>query len=337
MSVNRLMTYLTPAIMLILNFSILVIVWVGSSLISNGNLQVGQLMAFIQYAIQIMFSVVMASVALTAYPRASVSASRMMEVLDIKPGSAQPINKHIRKQIKGKSLQLNDVSFYYPGAEQPALSNINMTIKPNRINAIVGGTGCGKSTLLQLLLKFYKPTSGSIHAGSVPLEDFKEADWRNAVGYVPQKNHLFTGTMEENIRLGNVTATNEELLNAIEDANLRPLIESFSNKHHTNLKPKAANMSGGQKQRVALARAFISNAPILMFDDSLSALDFKTSEYVQASFRKNTNVSTIIVASQDIHAVSYADHIVILDKGKVVASGSYQQLTADDSFRVKEG
>ncbi|UOQ87456.1 ABC transporter ATP-binding protein/permease [Gracilibacillus salinarum] len=212
-----------------------------------------------------------------------------------------------------------------------------MTIKPNRINAIVGGTGCGKSTLLQLLLKFYKPTSGSIHAGSVPLEDFKEADWRNAVGYVPQKNHLFTGTMEENIRLGNVTATNEELLNAIEDANLRPLIESFSNKHHTNLKPKAANMSGGQKQRVALARAFISNAPILMFDDSLSALDFKTSEYVQASFRKNTNVSTIIVASQDIHAVSYADHIVILDKGKVVASGSYQQLTADDSFRVKEG
>ncbi|MFD1171080.1 ABC transporter ATP-binding protein [Oceanobacillus picturae] len=335
LTVNRLMNFLTPTIMLILNFSILGIIWLGSSLISSGNLQVGQLMAFIQYAIQIMFSVVMASVALAALPRATVSAKRMMEVLEELPVSDLSINKNIRQHVKTKPLQFNDVSFYYPGSERPALSHVSMTIQPNKVNAIVGGTGSGKSTLLKILLQFYKPSFGSITVGPGPLHDFAPSNWRDAVGYVPQKNHLFTGSVEQNIRLGNVSATNEELSKALDDANLRTIIERLPNKLQTILNSKATNMSGGQRQRVSIARAFITDAPIYVFDDSFSALDFQTIAQLKDTFQKKAKDSTCIISSQDIHTVKYADHITILEKGEVVATGSYEELTANPKLQVK--
>ncbi|WP_442952379.1 ABC transporter ATP-binding protein [Paenibacillus sp. UNC451MF] len=325
--VNRIMAAMMPIMMLVMNFSSMAIIWFGSIRISSGHMQVGDLMAFLQYAMQIMFSLIMMSMMFVMIPRASVSAVRINEVLDMTPTMSDPTEGELTGARKGY-IEFDQVSFSYPGAEQPAISNISFSASPGEITAIIGGTGSGKSTLISLIPRFYDVSSGSIRVDGVDVRDMTQRDLREKIGLVPQKAVLFSGTIADNIRYGNDEATDEEMRHAASIAQATEFISAMPDGFDSVIAQGGTNVSGGQKQRLSIARALVRKPEIYVFDDSFSALDFKTDAKLRAALKTETGEATVIIVAQRVSTVMDADRIIVLDDGGIAGIGNHKELMA---------
>jgi len=339
--VNTLMAILIPLMMLILNLAIIAIIWFGSIRINNGGMQVGDLMAFIQYASQIMFSLIMLSMMLIMVPRALVSANRINEVLDVEPKIKDPvISKEGKSEIenslksegiiKEKSkrgyLEFDEVSFCYQGAEEPAIKKISFRTSPGELTAIIGSTGSGKSTLINLIPRFYDVTSGRILIDGVDIRELTQEKLRDKIGLVSQKVVLFTGTIAENIGFGNPHLPRDEMIRVAEIAQASEFISTMKQTYNSQIAQGGTNISGGQKQRLAIARALAKHPEIYIFDDSFSALDFKTEAKLRVAIKKETKNDTVLIVAQRVTTVMSADQIIVLDEGKIVGMGKHQDL-----------
>lgn len=325
LKVNRIMASMMPIMMLTLNFSTVAIIWFGSIRIDNGNMQVGALMAFIQYAMQIMFSVIMVSIIFVMIPRASASAARINEVLSMEPEIHDPAEP---KRAAGRRahIQFDNVTFSYPGAEMPALSNISFETGPGEMTAIIGGTGAGKSTLISLIPRFYDIESGSIRVNGVDIREWKQEELREKIGLVPQKAVLFTGTVTENIRYGKEDATVEEVKHAADIAQATDFISHMPEGFDSPIAQGGSNVSGGQKQRLSIARALVRGPEVYIFDDSFSALDFKTDAKLRAALRPETRDAAVLLVAQRVSTVMDADRIIVLDEGQIAGIGTHHEL-----------
>lgn len=325
--VNRIMTLLMPLINIILNFTIIAVIWFGSKHIDSGIMQVGDLMAFIQYVMQIMFSMVMLSMMFIMLPRASASASRINEVLDTVPTIEDKESLSVIGDKKG-FLDFKDVTFSYPGAEKPVLTHISFSAKPGETTAIIGGTGSGKSTLINLIPRFYDVDSGAILVDGIDVRDLSQEELRSRIGFVPQKAVLFTGTIADNIRYGKEDATDDEIGYAAEIAQAADFISNMDKGFDSFIAQGGTNVSGGQKQRISIARALVRKPEIYIFDDSFSALDFKTDARLRKALKKETKNATVIIVAQRVSTVMDADRIIVLDEGRIVGIGKHKELLA---------
>ncbi|MCE5170328.1 ABC transporter ATP-binding protein/permease [Paenibacillus profundus] len=323
--VNRIMASLMPLMMLAMNFSTIAIIWFGSIRIDNGHMQVGSLMAFIQYAMQIMFSLIMVSIIFVMIPRASASAARINEVLNMQSDIKDAAQVKQANRERGY-IEFNDVTFSYPGAEQPAISNISFSASPGETTAIIGGTGSGKSTLLSLIPRFYDVDSGSIMVNGVDVREMAQQDVRSKIGFVPQKAVLFTGTINDNICYGKQDATDEEIRHAANIAQATEFISAMQDGFDSEIAQGGSNVSGGQKQRLSIARALVRRPEIYVFDDSFSALDFKTDAKLRAALKEETTESTVLLVAQRVSTVMDADRIIVLDEGRIAGIGTHRQL-----------
>ena len=323
--VNRIMSAMMPVMMLVMNFTSIAIIWFGGKRIDAGHMQVGDMMAFIQYAMQIMFSLVMVSMMFVMIPRAEASAVRINEVLDTVAEIRDPAEAKKADARRGY-VEFRDVTFSYPGAEQPAVSHISFSARPGEVTAIIGGTGSGKSTLLNLIPRFYDIDSGAILVDGVDVREITQADLRAKIGLVPQKAVLFTGTIAENIRYGNETATDEEVRHAAEVAQATEFISHMKDGFDSEIAQGGTNVSGGQKQRLSIARALVRRPEIFLFDDSFSALDFKTDARLRAALKRETADSTLLIVAQRVSTVMEADRIVVLDEGEIAGIGTHKEL-----------
>ena len=324
--VSRIMSGMFPLMMLILNGVILLIVWVGSHQVDLGKMQVGNMMAFMQYAMQIIFSFLMISMVSISLPRASVSINRISEVIATKGSILDPeTKKEFGKNSKGV-VEFVDVSFKYPGAEDEVLSNINFTANSGETVAFIGSTGSGKSTLINLIPRFYDVTSGHIRINGVDIREVPQKELRNRIGYVPQKGVLFSGTIESNLKYGWETATEEDLRLAADIAQATEFINEKEQGFNTEIAQGGTNVSGGQKQRLSIARALVKKPELFIFDDSFSALDYKTDAALRKALKQKTHGATVLIVAQRISTVMNADKIVVLDEGKVVGIGSHREL-----------
>lgn len=322
--VNRLMAFTMPLMMFLMNVTTVFIIWFGGLRIDAGSMQIGDLMAFIQYVMLIMFALMMASMMFVILPRASVSANRIQEVLELEALDLVEGEKSLTE--KQSILRFDDVTFHYPGADEPALCNISFTAEPGKTTAIIGGTGSGKTTLLQLIPRFYELTSGTIFINDVPITDTTLEDVRQQTGLVPQQALLFSGTIAENIRFGKPNATDEEIRHAAEIAQAQEFIEKMPEKYDTYIEQGGANLSGGQKQRLSIARALVRQPNIYLFDDSFSALDYKTDRTLREALDNETADATMIVVAQRVSTIMDADQILVLDEGKIVGAGTHDEL-----------
>lgn len=323
--VNKLMAAMMPIMMLVLNFSMVAIVWFGGIRISHGNMEVGDLMAFVQYAMQMMTALMMVSMMFVMIPRASVSAGRVNEVLNTVP----EIRDKEQVQVTGDKqgyVEFKQVTFSYPGAEKPVLADISFSAKPGEVTAIIGGTGVGKSTLINLIPRFYDIDSGSIFVDGMEVRDLAQKEIRAKIGFVPQKAVLFTGTVAENIRYGNEQATDEEVKRAAEIAQATDFISEMDKGLDSHISQGGANLSGGQKQRLAIARALVRRPEIYVFDDSFSALDFKTDAKLREKLKDETANSTMLIVAQRVSTVMDADRIIVLEEGKIAGIGKHREL-----------
>ena len=322
--VNKIMAALMPIMMVVLNFTTIAVVWFGGIRIDNGSMQVGDLMAFIQYVMQIMFSLIMVSMMFILIPRASASAVRINEVLD----TVSEINDGDNTKSSNKKgyIEFKDVTFNYPGAEKPALSNISFSAKPGETTAIIGGTGSGKSTLISLIPRFYDVSGGSILVNGIDIREMTQEDLRVKVGFVPQKAVLFSGTITDNIRYGKENASDEEVKHAAEIAQASDFISNMKDGFESVISQGGTNVSGGQKQRLSIARALVRRPEIYVFDDSFSALDFKTDAKLRAALKKETGKSTVIIVAQRVSTVMDADRIIVLDDGQIAGIGNHKEL-----------
>jgi ATP-binding cassette subfamily B protein len=323
--VNKLMASLMPLMMLLLNLSSIAIVWFGVIRVDNGDMQVGDMMAFLQYATQIMFSLIMISFMFIMLPRAEASAVRIHEVLNIVP-EIKDAEKVKNADSKRGFVEFKDVAFSYPGAERPAISNISFLAGPGQVTAIIGGTGSGKSTLISLIPRFYDIDEGSILIDGVDVRDMAQESLRAKIGFVPQKAVLFTGTIADNIRYGKEGATDEEVGRAAEIAQATEFITGMKDGFDSVMAQGGVNVSGGQKQRIAIARALVRRPEIYVFDDTFSALDFKTDARLRAALRKETTGSTVLMVAQRVSTVMDADRIIVMDEGEIVGTGSHREL-----------
>jgi len=323
--VNKIMAAMMPVMMIVLNLTSVAIIWFGGIRISNGHMEVGDMMAFIQYAMQIMFSFVMLSMMFVMIPRASVSAGRIMEVLDTKYNVQDPVSSQPASSKKGY-VEFKDVSFSYPGAEMPAIANISFSMKPGETTAIIGGTGSGKSTLINLIPRFYDPDSGNVLIDGVDVRKMTQADLREKIGFVPQQAVLFTGTIADNIRYGKEDATEEEIQHAALVAQASEFISNMPEGLDTMIAQGGTNVSGGQKQRLSIARALIRKPEIYIFDDSFSALDFKTDAKLRAALKEETTDATVLIVAQRVSTIIDADQIIVLDNGEIAGIGNHQEL-----------
>ncbi|MGE7920512.1 ABC transporter ATP-binding protein [Viridibacillus sp. NPDC093762] len=326
--VNKVMAFLMPVMMLVMNLTVVGIIWFGGIRIDNGGMQIGDLMAFIQYVMQIMFALVMASMMFVMIPRAAVSAKRINEVLDKKPTILNEGSKAV-DQERG-TLEFDNVSFTYPGAEEPVLSNISFRAKSGEITAIIGGTGAGKSTLVNLIPRFYDVTSGTIRVNGVDLKETSIEEVRSKIGYVPQKALLFTGTIAENICFGKEDATLEEIEHAARIAQAEDFISKMENGYESEISQGGSNVSGGQKQRLSIARALVRKPDIYIFDDSFSALDYKTDASLRAALKEETKDATMLLVAQRVSTVVDADRIIVLDKGEIAGIGTHKELLEEN-------
>ncbi|MCT4542581.1 MAG: ABC transporter ATP-binding protein/permease [Vallitalea sp.] len=323
--VNKIMAGLSPLLMLILNFTTIFIIWFGSFKINSGGMEVGDLMAFIQYVSQIMFSLIMLTMVFIMVPRASASAARINEVLDVDLDIVDPIQS-IETNVERGCIEFNDVSFRYNGAEGLALKNISFKIKPGEVTAIIGGTGSGKSTLVNLISRFYDVSSGSILIDGVDVRDMTGEYLRKKIGLVPQKAVLFSGTINDNIRFGKEDAKKEEIINSCKTAQAHDFIYAMKDKYDSEISQGGTNISGGQKQRLSIARALVKKPEIYIFDDSFSALDFKTDAKLREALKKETIDNTVLVVAQRVTTVMNADKIIVLDEGSIVGIGTHKEL-----------
>jgi ATP-binding cassette subfamily B protein len=334
--VNKLMAILMPLVMLIFNLTIIAILWFGSIRINSGSMQVGDLMAFIQYASQIMFSLIILAMMFILIPRASASAIRINEVLDIEPKIKDPMipeeselkmEEGVRSE-EGKRgyLEFDEVSFYYQGAEEPAIKKISFSAKPGEVTAIIGGTGSGKSTLVNLIPRFYEVTSGRILVDGVDIRELTQEKLHAKIGLVPQKAVLFTGTVAENISFGTIDLSRDKIIRAAEIAQASEFISTLEQGYDAQIAQGGTNVSGGQKQQLSIARALAKHPEIYIFDDSFSALDFKTDAKLRQALKKETKEDTVLIIAQRVTTVMDADRIMVLDRGKIVGMGTHQDL-----------
>lgn len=325
--VSRMMVMMMPTMMLIMNGIMLLIIWVGAREIDMGSIQVGDMMAFMQYTMQIIMSFLMISMVSIMLPRASVSASRISEVLDKELSIEDPMEaKTIVEKSPGK-LEFNNVYFKYPGAEKHVLEGISFAAKPGEITAFIGSTGSGKSTIINLIPRFYDVTEGEILLDGINIKDLKLQDLRERIGYVPQKGILFSGTIDSNLRYGkNINAKEEDILKAIEISQAKEFIEEKEKGIQSEISQGGSNVSGGQKQRLSIARALVKRPDIFIFDDSFSALDFKTDANLRKAMEKDIQNSTIIIVAQRINTIANAENIIVLDEGKIVGMGKHKEL-----------
>ncbi|KFN14922.1 ABC transporter ATP-binding protein [Bacillus pseudomycoides] len=324
--VSRLMSFMMPMMMLIMNAVTILIIWVGSHQVDMGHMQVGDMMAFMQYTMQIIMAFLMISMVSIMVPRASVSAQRIAEVLDTDLSihdAAEP--KTFASDKKGY-VEFKNVSFKYPGAEEDVLSNITFTAKPGETTAFIGSTGSGKSTLINLIPRFYDVTSGQILIDGTDIREVSQKELREKIGYVPQKGVLFSGTIESNLKYGKKEATEEELAKAAEIAQAMEFINAKSESFRTEISQGGTNVSGGQKQRLSIARALTKKSEIFIFDDSFSALDFKTDAALRRALNNEIAGSTILLVAQRISTIMNADKIIVLDEGKIVGTGTHEEL-----------
>ncbi|AOZ93131.1 ABC transporter ATP-binding protein [Paenibacillus crassostreae] len=323
--VNKIMAAMMPVMMLVMNFATIAIVWFGGIRISDGEMQVGSLMAFIQYATQIMFSLIMLSIIFVMVPRASASAVRINEVLDMVPEINDP--KQPKKgDLEQGFLKFEDVTYHYPGAEQPAISNISFEARPGETTAIIGGTGSGKSTLLSLIPRFYDVGSGRVLIDGVDVRELTQEQLRAKIGFVPQKSVLFTGTIADNIRYGKEDASDEEIQRAADIAQATDFISEMKDGFQSEIAQGGGNVSGGQKQRLSIARALVRKPEVYVFDDSFSALDFKTDSKLRAALKETTTDATVLLVAQRVSTVMDADRIIVLDDGSIVGIGTHREL-----------
>ena len=324
--VNRIMAVLMPAMMLIMNITTVSIIWFGSIRIDRGTSNIGNMMAFLQYAMQILFSLLMASIMFIMLPRAQASAERINEVLATEPEIRDVESVIISDDdIKG-CIDFKNVTFSYHGAEEPAISDISFSACPGEVTAIIGSTGSGKSTLINLIPRFYDVDSGSILIDGVDVRDLSQEDLRTRIGFVPQKAILFTGTIMDNIRYGKEDATDEEVWRAAEIAQAMEFISEMKDGFNSIISQGGTNVSGGQKQRLSIARALVRKPEIYVFDDSFSALDFKTDAKLRAALRKETGDSTVIIVGQRVATIMDADRIIVLDEGRIAGIGTHKEL-----------
>ncbi|QQZ09679.1 ABC transporter ATP-binding protein [Heyndrickxia vini] len=322
--VNKVMALLMPVMMLVMNLTVVGVIWFGGIRIDNGAMQVGDLMAFIQYVMQIMFALVMASMMFVMVPRAAVSAKRINEVLGMKPTFLDE-GKQAADKNRG-TLEFEHVSFSYPGAEEPALLDIDFKANSGEVTAIIGGTGAGKTTLVNLIPRFFDVSSGTIRVNGVDVRDASQEEVRSKIGFVPQKALLFSGTIAENIRFGKEDATQEEIVHAAKVAQAEDFIGKMDAGYDSVISQGGANISGGQKQRLSIARALVRKPDIYIFDDSFSALDYKTDAKLRAALKSETEAATVILVAQRVSTVIDADQIIVLDKGKIAGIGTHKEL-----------
>lgn len=324
--VNRVMVALFPAMMLVMNGVTLLIVWVGAHQIAESTMQVGDMMAFMQYAMQIIFAFLMMSFMFIMIPRASVSAQRINEVLQIEPTIVDPKEpKHFNKDAKGL-VEFKNVSFKYPGAEEDVLKNISFKAMPGKTTAFIGSTGSGKTTLINLLPRFYDITSGEILIDGIDIRKVTQHDLREQIGYVPQKGSLFQGTIESNLRYADENATDSDIRKSADIAQAMEFINENSDGFKSEISQGGSNVSGGQKQRLSIARALVKKAKIYIFDDSFSALDFKTDSLLRKALKDGTGSSTLLIVGQRISTIKNAEQIIVLDEGKIVGIGTHNEL-----------
>jgi ATP-binding cassette subfamily B protein len=323
--VNRITASLLPIMMLVLNLSNVAIVWFGGIRIDNGDMQIGALIAFLQYAMQILFSLMMVSMMFIMLPRAEASAIRINEVLAIKPEIKDADQVKQANEKKGY-VEFQDVTFSYPGAEEPVLSNISFSAQPGQVTAIIGGTGAGKSTLVSLIPRFYDIDSGHILVDGVDVRELSQEHLRAKIGFVPQKAVLFSGTISENMHYGKEDASEEEVHHAANIAQATEFISGMQNGFDSIIAQGGTNVSGGQKQRLSIARALVRNPEIYIFDDSFSALDFKTDAKLRTALKRETSEATMLIVAQRVSTVMDADQIIVLDKGHIAGIGSHYEL-----------
>lgn len=324
--VNRVMTFMMPAMTLVMNFVTLLIVWVGAHRIADSTMQVGDMMAFMQYAMQIITSFLMIAMMFVMVPRAAVSGNRIAEVLYTEPSIKDPENPRSFEKKDTGLVTFRHVSFRYDGAQEDVLHDISFTAKPGQTTAFIGSTGSGKSTLVSLIPRFYDVTQGEIEVNGVDVRQVPQEALRDQIGYIPQKGILLSGTIASNLRYGDQGATQEELEEAASIAQAIDFIDEKPDRFESEIAQGGANVSGGQKQRLSIARALVKKAPIYIFDDSFSALDFKTDAALRRALKEKTADSTMLIVAQRVSTIMNADQIIVLDEGRVVGMGTHRQL-----------
>ena len=326
MFVNRMMSCMMPAMMLVMNAISVLIVWVGAKNIDTGAMQVGDMMAFIQYTMQIVMSFLMISMISVMLPRAAVSANRINEVLEKDIIIKEDKNPQAFDESKKGLVEFKNVSFKYPDADEDILHDINFTANSGETTAFIGSTGSGKSTLINLILRFHDVTKGEIKVDGVNIKNVKLHDLREKIGYVPQKGVLFSGTIDSNLRYGKKDATQEDIIKAAKIAQSIDFINDKEDKFDSEISQGGSNVSGGQKQRLSIARAIAKDPEIFIFDDSFSALDFKTDAKLRKALKSETSNSTVLIVAQRISTILDADQIVVLDEGRIVGKGTHKEL-----------
>jgi ATP-binding cassette subfamily B protein len=323
--VNQLVALMMPTMMFMINLSSLAIIWFGSLRVADGQLQIGSMFAFLQYAEQILFSLLMVTLLFIMIPRSEASAKRINEVLDMEPEIVDPKNK--KRGLKSQGVvEFNKVYFGYQGAESPAISNVSFTAKPGQITAIIGGTGSGKSTILNLIPRFYDVSKGSILIDKVDTRDMSQDELRAQIGFVPQKPVLFSGTVNDNIRYGKNDATQNEIEHAAQVAQASEFITKMEKGFNSQISQGGTNVSGGQMQRLSIARALVRKPKIFIFDDTFSALDFKTDAKLRVALKDEIKEATVIIVAQRVSTVLDADQIIVLEDGKIMGIGKHKDL-----------
>jgi ATP-binding cassette subfamily B protein len=327
LAVGRLMSLIFPIVMLIFNASTVAVLWFGAHRVESGQMQIGELTAFMSYLMQILMSVMMATFMSMMIPRATVSAGRIAEVLDTSSTVVQPATP-TSLPTSGAGVELVDVEFTYPGADVPVLQGVSLSAEPGRTTAIIGSTGAGKSTLLSLIPRLYDVTGGSVRIGGVDVREAALEEVWSKIGLVPQKPYLFTGTVASNLRYGDADATDDQLWGALRIAQAEDFVRAMPDGLDSPIAQGGTNVSGGQRQRLAIARALVAKPEVFLFDDSFSALDLATDARLRAALRPVTRHTAVIVVAQRVSTIIDADHIVVLDDGKVVGTGRHDELLA---------
>ena len=323
--VNRIIAVLMPLMMIVLNIVNVAILWFGSKGIEAGNTNLGSMIAFMQYSMMILFSLIMLTMLFIMVPRGAAASDRVMEVLETQPEIKDKVSI-VQTPLEKGHIEFCCVTFSYSGAEEPVLKDVTFEAKPGETTAVIGSTGCGKSTLIQLIPRFYDVADGKVTVDGIDVRDYTQSELRKRIGFVPQKAILFTGTIADNIRYGKDDATDDEVVHAAKVAQAAEFIETMPDEYNTMLSEGGLNLSGGQKQRLAMARAIVRKPEIYIFDDSFSALDFKTEAKLRAALKKETYNSTVIIVGQRVASIMNADRIVVLEQGHIAGVGTHKEL-----------